>query len=314
MKHPIRRRLMFAGFVVLRLCVRWLPLPIARAVGAGLGYAVYLGLPRYRHLAHVHLHLAFGPGLSDMTCRHVSRRSFVNLGKNGMEWFVFDRLPAVALPRLVEANGVSRLRQALAKGQGVIALSAHFGNWELLAMGLSCLGFEGGVVARRLRYPEYEAFLWEMRRRKGVQTFARGDSFREIARELRANHIIGMMPDQDIDSLEGVFVDFFGRSAYTPIGPAALSLATGAPILPCFIVRIGRRFRIVIEEPIPVPSTGERGEDIRQMTQAWSRVVESYIRAHPDHWVWMHRRWKTAPPTVRQEDFALMAASQGGPL
>ncbi|MBI3320374.1 MAG: LPS export ABC transporter periplasmic protein LptC, partial [Candidatus Omnitrophica bacterium] len=152
-----------------------------------------------------------------------------------------------------------------------------------------------GVVARPLRYPEYEGFLLRLRARKGVETCARG-SVKEIARLLRDNRIIGIMPDQDIDSLEGTFVDFFGRPTYTPIGPAALALMTGAPILPCFIVRTGRRFRIVIEETIPMTRTDDRTQDLLQITQAWSRVVESYLRCYPDQWVWMHRRWKTTPP------------------
>ena len=275
--------------------------------------AAYIGLRRHRKLAQAHLRMAFGPALSDMTCGYVARRTFLNLGKNAMEWFVLDRLAPDALLRLVEVHGLSHLRQALAKGQGVIALSAHFGNWELLALALASLGFEGGVVARHLRYPEYEAFLRNMRQRKGVQTHARGGTFKEIARELRANRIIGMMPDQDIDSLDGVFVDFFGRPTYTPVGPAALALMTGATILPCFIVRIGRRFRIVIEEAIPVAGSGDRAQELLEITQTWSRMVESYIRAHPDHWVWMHRRWKTQRavehPVAEDRDPAPAAAS-----
>src|SRR3989338_5841705 len=304
MKHPIRRRAMLAAFLALRSLIRWLPLSVAQACGRLLGYLGYALLGPYRRLTLAHLHLALGPRASRATCARVARGVFVNLAKSFLEWLVMDRLSPEALRRRVDVYGVHYLREALANGRGVIALSAHFGNWELLAMTLAGLGFQGGVLARRLRYPEFEPFLVGMRARKGVTTYARG-SVKEVARLLRENRIIGMMPDQDLDSLEGGFVDFFDRPAYTPVGPAALSLMTGAMILPCFLVRDGRRFRLVIEEPVTVARRGDRAKDLVAITDAWSRVVESYIRRYPDHWVWMHRRWKTQPSVPSTKHQAL---------
>jgi len=315
-KHPWRRRCMYVGFLGFRAVTGRLPLSIAQALGAMLGLAGYALLGPYRRLVHAHLREVFGPRLSGYTRRFVARHVFINLGKNFIEWQALARLSPAQLQRRVDFVGLTHLQQALAKGRGVIALSAHFGNWEVLAPALTSLGFKGGVLARRLRYPEYEAFLVEMRRRHGVETYARS-SIKDVVRVLKANHIIGMMPDQDIDSLDGVFVEFFNRPAYTPVGPAALAVMTGASIVPCFCLRQGRRFRIVIEEPIAVPRTGDRGghyakgvvaeevpggeagrdraQNLAAITQAWSRVVESHIRSHPHQWVWMHRRWKTQP-------------------
>ncbi len=272
-----------------------MPLSAARLVGRVLGYAAYLLLRRYREASWTHLRMAFGPELSSQTCRHVARGAFINLGKSVMEWLVFARYRPATVRKLVDVQGLGHLRKALEPGRGVIALSAHFGNWELLAMAFGSLGFPGTVLARRLRYPEYEQFLRDLRARFGIDTLERS-ALKDVVRQLRSGRIVGLMPDQDIDSLEGVFVDFFDQPTYTPVGPAALSLMTGAPIVPCFIVRLGRRFRVMIEEPISAPQTGNRQQDLIAMTQAWSRVVESYLRRCPDHWVWMHRRWKTQPP------------------
>ena len=282
------------AFLGLRAVARWLPLPVAQVCGRFLGYGAYGLLGRYRRLTLEHLRTALGPAAGADTCREIARGVFVNLGKTAMEWFVLDRVSPARLRRWVEIHGLSHLRRALAKGKGVIAVSAHFGNWELLPAALAGLGFEGGVLARPLRYPEYDAFLKALRARKGVATYDRG-SVKDVARALRANQIIGVVPDQDVDSLEGVFVEFFDRPAYTPVGPAALSLMTGAPIVPCFVVRDGRRFRVLIEEPIAIERTGDRTQDLITLTQQWSRVVESYIRRYPDQWAWMHRRWKTQP-------------------
>ncbi len=293
-KHPLRRRWAFGVFTVCAAVARWLPLPVAQAVGSFCGYAAYGVLHRYRGLIWEHLSLAFGPSLSRKVRYRISRAVSANVGRMVMEWFVFDRLSPQQLQRLVDIQGLAHLTQALEKGRGAIVLSGHFGNWELMPMVAAALGFQGGVLARPLRRAEYERFLWLLRTRKGVTTIDRG-SLKEIARLLQNNQIVGMMPDQDVDSLEGVFVDFLGQSTYTPVGPAALSLMTGASIVPCFITRIGRRFRMVIEEPLAVPRSGDRAQDVVNLTQAWSRVVESYIRCYPDHWMWMHRRWKTRP-------------------
>lgn len=290
---------MWLGFLAFRAVVRWLPWSVAQMAGRLLGYLAYAVLPRYRRLTFEHLRFALGPRASLDTQRRIARGVFVNLGQSFMEWQVVDRLSPERIRGLVDVHGAHHLREAIAQGRGVIALSAHFGNWELLAIAISCLGFRGSNLARRLRYPEYEQFLRSMRLHKGIPTLAR-DSVKDIVHALRDNQIIGMMPDQDMDSLDGVFVDFFGHPAYTPVGPAALSLMTGAPIVPCFIIRDGRRFRVEIEEPITLPHRGDRAQDLLQMTETWTRVVESYIRRHPTQWVWMHRRWKTQPSTKQQ--------------
>jgi KDO2-lipid IV(A) lauroyltransferase len=285
---------MYLGFQGLRTLVRWLPLRAAHALGRVLGVFAYLALKGQRQLAASHLAYAFTDSISPSLRRHIARGVFANLGRNAVEWL---RLPSISnreLQRLITSEGIEHLRQALSKGNGAVVITAHFGNWELIPLYLKSLGFEGGVLARRLRYPEYESFLIDLRGSRGIPTFARG-SLREVAKLLRSNQIVGMLPDQDMDSLEGVFVNFFNHPTYTPVGPAALSLMTNAPIVPCFIVRDGAGFRLIVEPPLSAPQGLDRAQAIEQLTQSWSGIVESYIRRYPDHWVWMHRRWKTQP-------------------
>ena len=285
---------MYLAFQGLRAVGSVMPLPVARALGQGLGLAAYSLLWDQRRLTLAHLAHGLGATTTPAQRRRIARRVFMSLGQNMTEWLLLPRLSLRDIQRLVAVEGLEHLRQALANGNGAIALTGHFGNWEIIPLYLRGAGFEGGVLARRLRYSEYESFLISMRGAKGVPTLARG-SLKDVATLLRANQIIGMLPDQDIDSLDGVFVEFFGHPAYTPVGPAALSVMTGAPIVPCFLVREGGRFRLIVEPPLPLPQTADRKQAVHELTQAWSRVVESYIRRSPDHWVWMHRRWKTQP-------------------
>lgn len=303
MKHPIRRRLMYLGFQGLRGLGRVLPLWVARALGRGLGVLAYGLLWSQRRLTGEHLDQAFGEALSPAQRRRLGLRVFVNLGQTVMEWMVLPACSTQRLNPLITCEGLAHLRQALAHGRGAILVTAHFGNWELIPLYLGSLGFEGAAVARRLRYSEYESFLRDLRGSRGVATLARGAT-KDAVRLLRANHIVGMLPDQDVDSLDGVFVPFFGRPTYTPLGPAALSLMSGAPILPCFIIREGHRFRFVIEPSVAVSQAPNRLEAMTQLTAAWSAVVESYVRRYPDHWVWMHRRWKTQPIEISRSEIS----------
>ena len=296
MKRPLLRRAMWIGFHVLRAVVDILPLRLTQCVGAMLGQAGYWVLAPYRRVTLQQLEQALGHETTPRKRRRIARRLFRHLGMNFMEWLSLSKLTARNIDRYIAAPGaIERVRAALARGNGVIILSAHLGNWEYLATYFGLHGVKGGVVARRLRYPEYEQYLLRVRRSQRIETFDRETSFRELVRRLRGNECIGILPDQDVDGVESVFVEFFGRPAHTPVGPVALAMSSGAVILPSYIVREGWRHRIYLDEPIELAQTGDRQRDLIENTQRWSRVTESYIRRYPDQWVWMHRRWKTSP-------------------
>ncbi len=226
---------MYLGFQGLRALAERLPLRVVLAMGRGLGSLAYVLLGRYRRVAMEQLKQSLDPTTPPSRLKAITRGVFQNLSLNVVEWLRLPRYSNKDVQDLITCEGIDHIRNALKKGNGAIVVSAHFGNWEMIPVYLASLGFQGGVLARRLRYPEYESFLLSMRGDKGVPTIARGE-VKDVARLLRTNQIIGVMPDQDVDSLEGVFVNFFGRPAYTPLGPAALSLMTGAPIIPCFMV------------------------------------------------------------------------------
>jgi KDO2-lipid IV(A) lauroyltransferase len=101
-----------------------------------------------------------------------------------------------------------------------------------------------------------------------------------------------MLSDQDAGS-DGVIVEFLGRPASTPKGPAAFALKTGASLACSFIIREGSKQKIVIEPPFDITPTGNKDEDIKQLTQAYTSLLEKYVREYPDHWFWPHRRWKS---------------------
>ncbi|PIW68466.1 MAG: hypothetical protein COW10_02415 [Candidatus Omnitrophica bacterium CG12_big_fil_rev_8_21_14_0_65_42_8] len=157
-------------------------------------------------------------------------------------------------------------------------------------------GLPMNVIARRVRMGRLEAFLAGIRKKNNINVIYRDASAKEIVDLLRDGEFVGIMPDQDMDSVSGVFVDFFGKSAWTPSGPAVLNLLTGASIVPCFIVRKAFGHEAVIGNPIETVKTLDKRKDIMENTQRYTRVIEDYIRKYPEHWVWFHDRWKTREP------------------
>jgi len=300
MKFRFRRYYLYYLARVGAFLVRLLPATPGLAIAAMAGRTAYFILPKYRRIAVENLTFAFGRELTPAGIRKIARRVFENLGKNAFELVHFPDLNKDNIDGKVAIENRVYLDDALAKGRGVIVVSAHFGNWELMPAMLKMKGYVGAVVGRRIYFDRYDKFLNDLGRLHGVEIIYRDESVRKILKVLKANGIVGIVADQDVDSVEGIFVDFFGRSAYTPMGPAALAKASGAALMPAFMVRQNGRHALVFEEPIELVDTGRGEEDVRENTRRWSSVVESYVRRYPEQWVWMHRRWKTRKKDDKQ--------------
>jgi len=146
-----------------------------------------------------------------------------------------------------------------------------------------------------------DGLMNRLRQGFGVETIPLTGSLRGVFRALRRNRIVAMLSDQDAGK-GGIFVDFFGRPASTPYGPARFAVAAGAPLIPGVAVRHpGGRHELVIAPPVPAPPEGTQpAEAARLLTQAYTSAFEGFIRRHPDHYFWMHRRWKTRPDGTRE--------------
>lgn len=284
----IYRYLLYVLAVVLLWFVRYLPRNIALSLGRFGGDLCFILLRRERKRVIYHLHMAFGNNID-----RIAKGVFRHLGMNFIEWLCMPTLDKEKINNIVRATGIENIDKALAKGKGVIILTPHLGNWEYLAAYLTLNGYRGSVVARRIYYPPYNKLLLRLRESVGVSTLWRNGSVRSIVEVLRGNKLLGILPDQDTNKVDGIFVDFFGRPAYTPTGPVSLALSTGASIVPCFIVREGNGHHLYVEEPMELVNGRDKEETVKINTQRWSDIVEGYIRRFPTQWVWMHRRWET---------------------
>ena len=297
-KHKFRKDFLYYCAVVLLTVSRAIPARMLFAIGTAGGWCAYYLLKRERHKTLANLALAYGREKSAAERIRLARAVFVNLGRNLFELALYPRLDDAHFLQLVTMEGREILDRELRKGKGVLIITGHIGNWELFPSFIIASGYSGGVVARRAYYEKYERLLLGLRRSKGFRVFYRDESPKEILKTLRNNEIIGILADQDVRKLDGVFVNFFGIPAYTPTAPVLIAMKSKASFIPGRIVREGRRHCIRLEEPLTLRSTGDRESDLSYNTQQWSGCIERYIREHPEQWVWMHRRWRTRPEDV----------------
>ncbi len=260
------------------------------ALFGGLGTLAYYVLPRARRVAWANLRLVFGKDLPVEEIRRIARASFASMGR-----FAFDvaRIPVEtkeSLSKIVRVTGSSHLDTALEKGTGVIALTGHIGNWEMLGAFFAKMGYPVNVVATTLRDDKLNNVIVEIRESSGMNVLERRKGTMGAMRCLKRGEILGVLIDQDT-SVQSVEVDFLGSRAKTAVGPVRLSAKTGATILPAaMLMTDDGKYHIEIREPIcVVGKPGTLLDDVKKCSGA----VEEFILRQPTQWVWMHKRWKS---------------------
>ncbi|MBI3784102.1 MAG: lysophospholipid acyltransferase family protein, partial [Deltaproteobacteria bacterium] len=249
-----------------------------------------------RRLAIDHLELAFGESLTPAARQHLARASFVNVSRYFCELAKIDEIRA-RRSEYIEYEGLDVVEEIRRSGTGCIAITGHIGNWELLAAAIAWLDMPIAAVARRIYAERLNQLLVDFRRRQGVETILREGptSARQLLRVLKSNGILAMLIDQDTHTAS-VSVPFFGRLARTPVAAASLAIRRNLPVCAAFIQRRGDfGWRVVIKPPFKVAHSGDQREDIRDLTQQFSTMLEAQIRANPAEWVWWHRRWRRGP-------------------
>ncbi|MDM7460222.1 MAG: lysophospholipid acyltransferase family protein [bacterium] len=269
---------------------RVLPLGVAQRIGAGLGRLAYALSGRYRRVAVQNLSRAF-PDWTPAQARATARRVFRNFGVSLAEFLKAPSMTRAQLERRITILGLEHLDAALRAGKGVLLITGHFGNWELMARYLCMLGYPISVIARDADDKDATALVTMVRERSGYRVFPRGNAARLVLKALRANEAVGILPDQNAGD---VYVEFFGQKAGSVAGPAVFHLRTGAPLVPLFNVRLpGDYHRIEILPPMRFEPTGDAGYDQQRVMQALHDVLETYVRRYPDQWLWLHDRWKS---------------------
>jgi Kdo2-lipid IVA lauroyltransferase/acyltransferase len=195
-------------------------------------------------------------------------------------------------------RGVEHIENAMKKGKGVLCLTCHMGNFELLIAGFAKVGINPYGLYRKLDFNPLERLMLEMRQRFGVTMIPLRKASNKIDKILSDGGVVGTLLDQNVDWYKGVFVDFFGRPACTNSGFAKLVLKTKASVVPAFIMKKDGKYIMQFLPQIPLQASGDTIKDIENNTQNYVSAIESMVRQCPEQYFWVHNRWKTKPYSI----------------
>ncbi|MDP8265279.1 MAG: lysophospholipid acyltransferase family protein [Candidatus Aceula lacicola] len=241
------------------------------------------------------LHIAFAGEKSEDEIKNIFKMCFRNFGKGMIELIYFMAHPKMIKEKVVFENK-HYLDEALSQGKGVIAVSAHFGNFPLMLLRVAQEEYPTNAIIRSARDKKVEQYFQKLRTDLGLKTIyshPRQVCVTDSIKALRNNEFLFIPLDQHFGSGGAVFVDFFGEKAATATGPAVFAMRTKAPIVPIFIVRQkDDTHKIIVEKPLSLEQCGNEKETIQVNIARITNVIEQYIRRYPEEWGWMHRRWK----------------------
>ena len=281
-----------------------LPRKLALRVGVGVGRLAYRLAKGLRRVALRNLEIAF-PEKSQAEREQIALGSFESLGRMLGELAQFPRATREQLSELIEFHFLSdessperiAFDADRAKGRGILLLGPHLGNWEMGVFAYSALHDKLTYLARPLDNPLIEDFTVRLRTRFGNRAIDKNNSVTKAMAILRESGILGVLPDVNVLHRDGVFVPFFGTLACTTSGVAMLAMRTGEMIVPmcCVWNKNTKKYDVFYGKFIEPSSTGDRHRDVYETTAAFTAEMEKFVRAYPEQWLWIHKRWKTRP-------------------
>ncbi len=271
-----------------------------------LGKFIYYCLPYRKQVLMENLNIAFGRELNSKQKELIAKGFYSHLVRGffeniSMSWVSIDKLKA-----RIEVRGIDNLMQAAKKKKGILLLTGHLGNWEMspIAGVLHFQEFRGRlhVLRRQLVNKQIEKILFNRYYAVGLDVIPKKNSLNNVMQSLENNDTVAFIMDQySRPGKEGIEVPFFGKKAGTFKSLAVVARSSNAPILPTASWREPNGKHIMhIGKPIEWQAYDDPDEELFQNTLNFNRILEQFIRQHPDQWLWIHKRWKYKAPPVRK--------------
>ena len=274
------------------------PLPALAAFCEAMMLLVCAIDRKHRRIARINLGIAF-PEMGDAEANRIIRACYRRMGTSAAEFVHIPKMDAAYIREHFRIEGAEHVRESLeGRNQPAMAMTGHFGNWELLSHVYGATVTPIAFIVRPLKNGILDRIITERRECVGNTIIRKADSAKEVMKVLRKRILVGILIDQNVDRPKGILVDFFTRKAYTTFGIARLALAMNAAIHTGFIFRDpARKFHHVIRfgPPLPIDPAAPREEEVARVTRRCNEELEKAIREAPEQWMWFHRRWKTRP-------------------
>lgn len=287
-------------FIIFSLPLAILPLSVSTKAGEMLGLLLFYIWGSRRRIAIENIKLsALGsfssanpPACGQLLAVNIAKETFRNLGRSFTEivkiYYGFGK----GIIDSVEIAGAENFNKARAKGKGILFLTGHCGNWELLGTAVAANLADIAIVARPINNPYINKFIVNGRQRHGNSIINKQGALKVIIKRLRDGGSVGILMDQSVLSDEGYVIDFLGRGAWTTKMPALIARKTGAAVLPVFIHRTDRGHSLKIYPEVELSNMDDKEKAALEDTKKFSGFIEEYIKEHPFEWLWIHRRWK----------------------
>lgn len=302
----LKKLLVAAGFMLFRAVVLVIPRSWDERSARTIKRLVLAFSPHLRRRALDHLRLVYDGTKSPAERRAIAEEALLNFARMLVEFFRLLQLDATDVRRLVRVNGQGNLRRALDAKRGIIALTGHYGNYEMMAANCGVYGLPFLAIARSKADEFVEPFLADVRDRHGLEIVHKF-GWRVAAERLKEGGLVGVVADQAVRT-GGVLVEFLGHNSPTAIGPLLLARHSNATVLPMFITRdANNRFTLDIHPPLDLPNTGDEEQDLRDGALLLNQTIGSQVLHRPEEWLWVHRRWKK-PVAVRRSSPKLSRA------
>jgi KDO2-lipid IV(A) lauroyltransferase len=282
------------SYLVLRAtCAVLTALPLVFSYGLArfLGNFANHVLGYRRQVVMDNLRIAFGNEMQESQLAEIGAESYRQIAMSFIELLIAPKLQN-RVQHILDPKHFSLIQRLLQQGHGLITVSGHLGNWELQgAAAATVMSGPFTVAAVQQSNPYIDRFITRRRNDMGMQVAGTKAAMKLLLTALRNKQAIGLVADQNAGR-DAVFVDFFGKLAATQPGPAQLALKFKAPLLVGAAIRIGPGQFKVLAQQVEI----KEDDTVETLTQRHVKILESFIRQHPEQYFWLHRRWKTRPP------------------
>ena len=286
LKHLIE----YTAIRILAFVAQLLSPQAADSFGSALGTLVYHIAGSRRRISNENIKSTIGKSWTENKIESLTKKVFQNIGRTLIEVSRFQKLTVAGALKIVTGDS-DLFRRTEKERNGAIFLVAHFGNWELSACWPGIIGLPVNLLVGTQHNLLVDEMLNDFRKHMNVGVMPLDRQTRAAFKILKSKGMVVLAADQHAPA--GIVIDFLGRPALHPRGPALFSIKTGAPICPFLIRRESFDKHVIITgAPIYPPNSGDEEKDIRTMTVAYVKFYEEHIRQFPDQWTWTHRRWK----------------------
>lgn len=267
---------------------RWASYSMATFLG---GIYFYIAVKDRRRL-YKNISIVLGRNAPREELRILARGTFINFAKYLVDFFRVKKIDKKYIDDFIKVDNIEAINKALAKGKGVIVVSSHFGNWELGGVVFGLLGYKINAIVLSHKDKRINDFFVNKRERFYSNIISLGEGIKKCISVLKQNHLLAILGDRDLSNA-GQPVEFFGKPASLPRGPAVLAARTGAQIAVAFMIREKNdTYRLALEAPDIPESTGDYQKDILNSTRSYVKIMEKYIRQYPDQWYLFNNIWE----------------------